>query len=1086
MTDNHQRLLGAILAQCARMSYVLKYYISAHCFYPLGLAETRVMDDVTDVGLSLCIGILVAAFLLATNRVPKALQILKECLKLLNNKIFRSEKDFVRSTTMVVYVQMFKGYRLISDHKNAIECGEKLLVLLRESGDRESEGNAAYELAKLYDHQRKYKEAEELFKKSLNIMIETGNKQGEGSCYGNLGSVSWSLGENAKARGYLEKSLAFRKENVNGDKEGEAADYSNLGNVFQSIGEYRKAKEYHDKALAMMKLTGNRKKEASCYGNMGIALHSLGEYTKGIEYLEKALRIRKETGDKKGEASDYSNLGRMFQSSREFNKAVKCYEKALPLTKDIGDRKNEASCYGNLAALFQSVGDYIKANDYHEKAIAIRREIGDRKGEAESFRTLGSACETCAEYVKATEYFENALAIEREMGNNSGEATCYGNLGAVSHSVGEYAQAKDYFEKALAIVVEVGDKDKEASCYGNLGMVFCSLDEHAKAKEYLEKAIAIRKQIGDIEGEIADYGNLGNVFESLGEFTKSREYHEKALATAKKVGDKKKEASCYANLGNVMQCSGEITKAKEYLEKAIVLSKENGDVETELASHTNLSYGELLVGNVSGAKSHLFASIKNSEDIQNFLKDNDKLKISFFEKHCDSYQLLSACYLITGNPNEALSVAELGRARALADLMSAQYSVEKQTSIDPQSWVGIERIAKNENNCICLYISYTFSAEDLFLWILKADEQTAFRHVDVDDCFYQHGTIRNEDEIFGDQMLSKFLLLSHGHCEDRSWFSSSVSQQTRESPENCEARVRKPTEKKEQDPDETLALYYKVIIAPVADLLDKEEIIIVPDRSLFKVPFAALKNDSGKYLSESYRIRIVPSLTTLKLIQDTPADYHSQTGALIVGDPDVGEVLFKGDVCNPPRLPSAEEEAKMIGRLLGTKPLLGEQATKQAVLHAISSVSLIHFAAHGNAERGEIALAPVRPNDEIPEEEDYLLTMADIAQVRLRAKLVVLSCCHSARGDIKAEGAVGIARAFLGSGARSVLVALWAIDDEATMQFMSRFYEQLVRGESASESLHQAMKWMRENGFSEVEQWAPFMLIGDNVKMDFH
>ena len=112
--------------------------------------------------------------------------------------------------------------------------------------------------------------------------------------------------------------------------------------------------------------------------------------------------------------------------------------------------------------------------------------------------------------------------------------------------------------------------------------------------------------------------------------------------------------------------------------------------------------------------------------------------------------------------------------------------------------------------------------------------------------------------------------------------------------------------------------------------------------------------------------------------------------------------------------------------------------------------------------------------------------MADIAQVRLRAKLVVLSCCHSARGDIKAEGAVGIARAFLGSGARSVLVALWAIDDEATMQFMSRFYEQLVRGESASESLHQAMKWMRENGFSEVEQWAPFMLIGDNVKMDFH
>ena len=74
---------------------------------------------------------------------------------------------------------------------------------------------------------------------------------------------------------------------------------------------------------------------------------------------------------------------------------------------------------------------------------------------------------------------------------------------------------------------------------------------------------------------------------------------------------------------------------------------------------------------------------------------------------------------------------------------------------------------------------------------------------------------------------------------------------------------------------------------------------------------------------------------------------------------------------------------------------------------------------------------------------------------------MVLSCCHSHSGQIRAEGVVGIARAFLGSGVRSVLVVLWAIEDSATEQLMSRFYELLVRGENASESLHQAMKWMR-------------------------
>ena len=75
-------------------------------------------------------------------------------------------------------------------------------------------------------------------------------------------------------------------------------------------------------------------------------------------------------------------------------------------------------------------------------------------------------------------------------------------------------------------------------------------------------------------------------------------------------------------------------------------------------------------------------------------------------------------------------------------------------------------------------------------------------------------------------------------------------------------------------------------------------------------------------------------------------------------------------------------------------------------------MSLIHIAAHGNAERGEIALVPPGSTAGIPQEDDYLLKMSDISKVQARAKLVVLSCDHSGRGKIRAEGAVGIARAF--------------------------------------------------------------------------
>lgn len=138
-------------------------------------------------------------------------------------------------------------------------------------------------------------------------------------------------------------------------------------------------------------------------------------------------------------------------------------------------------------------------------------------------------------------------------------------------------------------------------------------------------------------------------------------------------------------------------------------------------------------------------------------------------------------------------------------------------------------------------------------------------------------------------------------------------------------------------------------------------------------------------------------------------------------------------------------------------------------------------------DTGEIALTPdpERLSAEITK-EDFILTIGEVLNAQLRAKLVVLSCCHSGRGEIKAEGVVGIARAFMAVGARSVLVALWAIDDEATLEFMKCFYHHLAEGRRASESLNLAMKSLRESEkFSKIKFWAPFLLIGDDVTLDF-
>ncbi|XP_066018934.1 tetratricopeptide repeat protein 28-like [Pocillopora verrucosa] len=1020
------------------------------------------------------IALLVALFLLNSDRIQKAIEICSECLILLTCTDQNSNDQF-DSALLQFYSDictiLFSAYRHISDYISAERYGRKLFYLYREYG------------IMLYKLGESLK-AKEYVEKALAITTKIGDRSGEASCYGNLGTVFKSLGQYDKAEEYLQKALVITTEI--GDRKGETANYGNLGTVFMSVGQYDKAKEYLQKALVIRTDIGDREGEASSswYGALGTVFKSLGQYDKAEEYLQKALVITTEIGDRKGEAANYGNLGTVFKSLGQYDKAEEYLQKGLVITAEIGDRRGEAASYGNLGSVFLSVGQYDKAKEYLQKALVIRTEIGDRKGEAAHYGNLGTVFMSVGQYDKAKEYLQKALVITTEIGDRKGEAANYGNLGTVFKSLGQYDKAEEYLQKALVITTEIGNRRGEAANYGSLGTVFMSVGQYDKAKEYLQKALVITTEIGNRRGEAANYGSLGTVFMSVGQYDKAKEYLQKALVIRTEIGDREGEASCYGNLGTaVFRTVGDFEASEVCLEKALFISRDIGNGRKEFEILVNYAVLYFYQYKIKDSMSCLHLCIEKYEELRYFLGANDQFKTSLLEDTgIFPYKLLCTLLCATGNARDAIYVEELGRARGLSDLMAEKYSVETHISANPQSWFGIENILRKQKNCTCLYISYFQNS--LHLWILKTSGVLHYRRVSPEENLVQAGLPK-------DLHLSQFLddnfrslgILPPKDCEDRSL--NTIKLQPLSPAQKSSARLRLVEEDEDEDEDEdekvisSLHLCYKMFIAPVYDLLDEPEVIIVPDRRLYKVPFAALSEKEGaEYLSETHKIRIIPSLTTLKNIQDSPEDYHSNTGALVIGNPKVNWLQ---------PLPAARKEAEMVGRLVGVPPLVEEKATKQAVLERISSVSLIHFAAHGNAERGEIALSPIpTPNSQnaIPKEA-YMLTMADVSRVKVRAKLVVLSCCHSGSGEIRAEGVIGIARAFLGSGARSVLVALWAIPDSATEQLMSRFYEHLFEGGSASESLHHAMKWMRKNGLNKMSEWASFTLIGDDVRLDF-
>lgn len=119
---------------------------------------------------------------------------------------------------------------------------------------------------------------------------------------------------------------------------------------------------------------------------------------------------------------------------------------------------------------------------------------------------------------------------------------------------------------------------------------------------------------------------------------------------------------------------------------------------------------------------------------------------------------------------------------------------------------------------------------------------------------------------------------------------------------------------------------------------------------------------------------------------------------------------------------------------------------------------------------------------EVPDNlEDGILTASEISKLDLRGlDLVVLSACQTALGDVDNEGVYGLQRGFKKAGAKTMLMSLDKVDDEATKILMVEFYKNLMNGKSKHQSLKDAQQYLRQvdNGkFNKPEYWASFIML---------
>lgn len=298
---------------------------------------------------------------------------------------------------------------------------------------------------------------------------------------------------------------------------------------------------------------------------------------------------------------------------------------------------------------------------------------------------------------------------------------------------------------------------------------------------------------------------------------------------------------------------------------------------------------------------------------------------------------------------------------------------------------------------------------------------------------------------------------------------------------------------------------YKDLIEPMTSKIKDKNLIIIPDRILYYLPFEMLISDTTEittiqnfkninFLIKEHSISYTPSLSlSYYLDKKEPVKTNDvlMVGRSIFSEVQRGDELFSSremlsQIENLHDLPGVENELKSIAENIDkncfVKILLNENANEQQLKKEIGlkEFKYIHIATHGFADDSTPQFSSLVLNTNDRSSEDGLLQSYEIASLDINTDLTVLSACNTGLGKLySGEGMIGLNQSFFIAGSKSLCLTLWSISDASTSSFMNYFYSNLSAGMTKREALRQAkLSLMSDEKYSSPYYWAPYILSG--------
>jgi CHAT domain-containing protein len=800
----------------------------------------------------------------------------------------------------------------------------------------------------------------------------------------------------------LEKQMA---EELN-DKTRLARVLDKLGKTYLAIEDYKKAREYSEQSLTLAVASGDKERNVSVLLTLGSIYTWQGNYHQALEFLQKSFSLATELDDKESLADSLVYIGHVQSVIGNYAQAFQSYNQAAELVKGLNQKKRLQDLLTGLGILYAEEGDYDKMSYYLDQSLQIAKELGDLTGIATILVDLGIANREQGRVDKALLVLQESLSTAERAKSRGLIVDSQIALGSVYRLKGKYELALACLNRCLSAAEELGDKSQVAAALWQMGEVYCSKGDYPNAVAFSDRAVSLANQAGLPEISYLALTVKGKAQTSLRQPDLAQKSLVAAITTIEQLrsrvsgGEQEHQRFFQNRLGPYHALVSLLIGQRKPAEALVCAERAKARVLLDVLRNGRVSIETSMTDKEKSEERRLYSEV---------VSVNARLRAERMVQQPNERQI--------GEIEN-----QLGKARARYEAFQASlYGIHPELQVKRAQFaaLNLHDAAPLVSDGAAIF-EYVVTDEETFLFALTKDLRSDSQvGVEV-------ASIRiNRREL--SQLVEKYRnLVSSNHPGFR--------QSGRE--------------------------LYDLLVTPGERYLkNRSGLVIVPDGPLWNLPFQALQTPDDKYLLELFAIDYAPSIQVL--VEMRKRSQGLQSSALKMngqgaGSPTTAPVLYA--VGNPAirgamlvgvqrrntafiPLPETEREVQALAEdVYGNERSvirIGAAAREDVVKAEIGKYSVLHFATHGVFNDQNPLYSYILLASSSDARGDGILEAWELMGMNLKAELVVLSACETARGRVgDGEGLIGMTWALFVAGVPTTVASQWKVPSISTSKLM--------------------------------------------------